>query len=154
MLRLSKLTDYGTVILSHMGRQPELVFSVAEMAAALGVAPPTVAKVLKTLAKRDLVRSRRGSKGGYFLARPPEAISVADVIDALESPFGLTECGIADGRCTRESECHIRAPWLKINRIVRRSLEQVTLADMRDDDPPAAGRETRDTHGKPVSQPR
>jgi FeS assembly SUF system regulator len=100
------------------------------MASALGMAPPTVSKILKTLARHDLVQSRRGSKGGYLLARAPQDISIAEVIDALESPFGLTECAVADGRCAREGDCGIRGNWQDINRIVRRSLEQVSLSDM------------------------
>lgn len=154
MLRLSRLTDYGTVILSHMGREPDGVFSVAGLASALGVTPPTVSKILKTLVKRKLVSSRRGSKGGYLLARPPHEISVAEVIDALENPFGLTECAVAEGRCAREGECGIRGQWQQINRIVRRSLEEVTLSDLNASRLPPTIKDARQGHGKSDIEPR
>lgn len=132
MLRLSKLTDYGTVILSYMARRPDDVYSVADTASAVGVAPPTASKILKALAKRNLVQSRRGSKGGYVLSRPPGEISIAEIIDALESPFGLTECGAAAGLCAKEDLCRIRGHWQHINQIVRGTLTQVTLSDMNE----------------------
>lgn len=153
MLRLSRLTDYGTVILSYMGQKPEGVFSVAELASALGVTSPTVSKILKTLVKRGLVRSRRGSKGGYLLARPPQEISVAEVIDALENPFGLTECAVGDGRCARENDCGIRGNWQQINRIVRRSLEEVTLLDMNASLPPLVDKNGRQKNASPDPKP-
>jgi len=128
MLRLSKLTDYGTVILAHMARRPDDVYSVADMATALGLAPPTASKVLKTLARRGLVTSRRGSLGGYLLARPPAQISIADVVDAMEGPFGLTECSVASGLCAKEDHCQIRTQWQGLNGIVRQALGGVTLA--------------------------
>ena len=130
MLRMRKLTDYGTVILSYMARQPRAVHSVAEMASALGVAAPTTSKVLKTLARGDLVQSTRGAKGGYRLARPPEEISVAEVIDVMEGPFGLTECGSVAGLCRQEVSCPLRGHWQHLNRVVRDALVQVTLAEM------------------------
>ena len=148
MLRLSKLTDYGTVILSYMARHPENVYSVAEMASAIGVMPPTASKILKALAKRNLVQSRRGSKGGYVLSRSPAEISIAEIIDALESPFGLTECGAAAGLCGKEDLCRIRGQWQHINQIVRGTLAQVTLSDMNQAHPPRLQEISRHENGK------
>lgn len=130
MLRLSKLTDYGTVIMSYMARQPDAVFSVAEVAAFVGVTAATASKILKTLARRDLVLSRRGAQGGYVLSRPPGQISIAEVIDALEGPLGLTECSVAAGLCAQEQRCRIRGQWQRINQVIRDTLDKVTLSDM------------------------
>lgn len=130
MLRLNKLTDYSTVIMSHMARKPGNVHSVAEMVATLGVAAPTASKILKTLARRDLVHSLRGAKGGYMLSRPPEQISIIELIDAMEAPFGVTECSVAPGLCAQEIGCPIRGNWQHLNQVIRHTLEQVTLADM------------------------
>lgn len=130
MLRLSKLTDYGTVIMSHMARRPTSLHSAGEIATALGVTMPTSAKVLKMLARHELLQSVRGARGGYRLARPPECISIAEVIDALEGPFGMTECSVVVGLCAQEGSCPIRANWQQVNQLIRRSLTQVTLADM------------------------
>lgn len=130
MLRMSKLTDYGTVIMSHMARRPHDVHSVSSMAAAVGVAAPTTTKILKTLARNDLVQSRRGAKGGYMLSRPPEQISIAEVIDAMEGPLGMTECGAVTGLCAKEASCPLRENWQRLNQVIRRTLDQVSLAEM------------------------
>lgn len=130
MLRMSKLTDYGTVIMSHMARRPHEVHSVSAMAAAVGVAAPTTTKILKTLARNDLVQSRRGAKGGYILSRPPEQISVAEVIDAMEGPLGMTECGAVAGLCAKEASCPLRENWQRLNQVIRHTLDQVSLAEM------------------------
>jgi len=130
MLRLSKLTDYGTVIMSHMARRPAGLHSAGEIALALGVAAPTVSKVLKRLTRAELLQSVRGAQGGYRLARAPERISVADVIDALEGPIGITECSAIVGLCAQEAFCPVRGHWQWLNRIVRHSLDRVTLAEM------------------------
>ena len=130
MLRLSKLTDYGAVMMSYMAQQPKEVYSVVEIATAVGVAPPTVSKILKTLARYDLVQARRGSQGGYYLSRPPGEISIVEVIEAIEGPLGITECSVGSGTCTCEAHCRVQTHWQRINGFIRRSLEQVTLADM------------------------
>jgi FeS assembly SUF system regulator len=131
MLRVSRLTDYGTLIMSQMARFPTRVHSARDLASALGLGMPTVSKVLKGLMRHDLVASVRGVRGGYSLTRAPERISIADIVDALEEhPFGLTECSATTGLCDIEDGCRVRANWRSINDIVRRALEAVSLAEM------------------------
>lgn len=130
MLRISKLTDYSTVIMAYMARQPLDVHSVAAMATAVGVAEPTTSKILKTLARQGLVLSTRGARGGYRLARPPAQISLAEVIDAMEGSFGMTECSLRAGLCAQEAGCPLRENWPRLNQVIRRALDEVTLADM------------------------
>lgn len=130
MLRMSKLTDYGTVVMTYLARQPERLRSAHEIAAGTRVAVPTVSKILKALARERLVVSHRGAKGGYALARPPEAISMAQIIAAMEGPIGLTECSSVPGLCAHESCCSIRPNWQRINQGIRGVLDGVTLAEM------------------------
>lgn len=130
MLRLSKLTDYATVILSFMAKDETHVHAAMEIAAATGIALPTVSKILKSLVKAGVLISTRGAKGGYALARVPEKISVATVISALEGPIALTECSISHQGCEQASGCDIRGNWSLINRTIHNALESVTLADM------------------------
>lgn len=130
MLRLSKLTDYGTVVMTALARAPREQRNAAELAQDTHIAPPTVRKLLKRLTHEGLVESSRGAHGGYRLARTPESISVADVIAALEGPLGLTECSLHDGRCGIETECSLRGNWQIINRAIREALADVSLADM------------------------
>ncbi len=131
MLRISKLTDYGTLVMSQLARFPERRFSASDLAVALGLGTPTVSKVLKILAHHQLVQGVRGFRGGYSLTRPPDQITVAEMVDALEEqPFGLTECSTSPGACDFESACRTRSSWQEISMIVRRALEDVTLADL------------------------
>ncbi|NOS88993.1 MAG: SUF system Fe-S cluster assembly regulator [Methylococcaceae bacterium] len=130
MLRLSKLTDYATVILSFIARDTTQVHAAMEIAAATGIALPTVSKILKRLVNAKVLSSTRGAKGGYMLARLPEHISIATVISALEGPIAITECSISQQGCDQALGCGIRGNWNLINQTIHNALESVTLADM------------------------
>lgn len=130
MLRLTKLTDYGTVMMSCMARETGRVFAATELAAASRVGLPTASKILKRLVAAELLRSVRGAKGGYRLARSAGEISLAQVITALEGPLGLTECSAGAGLCAQEGSCAIRPNWQAIDGVLRRVLEQTSLADL------------------------
>ncbi len=130
MLRLSKLTDYASVILSFMAKDNMQVHAAMEIATVTGIALPTVSKILKLLVNSDVLISTRGAKGGYVLARLPEDISVAAIISALEGPIALTECSISQQGCEQASGCDIRGNWSLINQTIHNALESVTLADL------------------------
>ena len=131
MLRISKLADYATAVMSLAARRPEEVHSAAKIALRLGIGQATVSKILKLLAQGGLVTAQRGVNGGYVLARPPERISLAEIIDAIEGiPLGLTECSSTPGLCVQESGCLVRGNWQRISVAIRRALEGVSLADM------------------------
>ncbi|MDD2723696.1 MAG: SUF system Fe-S cluster assembly regulator [Methylovulum sp.] len=130
MIRVGRLTDYATVILSVMAKDKNRVFAAMELAAVTGIALPTVSKILKMLVNAKILISTRGSKGGYMLANEPEHITVAAVISALEGPIALTECSISKQACEQASGCGIRANWHLINQTIHNALESVTLADL------------------------
>lgn len=130
MLRLSKLTDYATVVLSFMARDKMRVRAAMEIAAATGIALPTVSKIMKALVNAGVLKSIRGAKGGYLLAREPEKITVAAIINALEGPIALTECSISQQMCEQAARCGISANWHVINQTIYNALESVTLADL------------------------
>lgn len=129
MFKLGKLTDYGTVLMTALAAAPARVQTSQELAAGTRLAAPTVAKLLKLLGKAGLVESLRGAHGGYRLARPPERITVADIVSALEGPIALTECSVHRG-CGIENHCGVRSNWRVINDAIRSALEAVTLAQM------------------------
>ena len=130
MLRLSKLTDYGIVVMTCLAEEPDAIRAANDISACTRVAPPTVSKVLKLLSRAGLVSSCRGARGGYRLSRRPEQISIAQVIDALEGPVALTECSSESSHCVQEAHCSIRGNWQRINGVIRRALEDVSLAEM------------------------
>ena len=130
MLRVSRLTDYATLVLAHMARDPETVHTAADLADATRLARPTVSKLLKQLARGGLLRSFRGAHGGYALARAPERITAAEIIDTVEGPMAMTECSLDDRQCELEDVCNVGHHWQRINRTIRAALDEVNLADL------------------------
>lgn len=130
MLRISKLTDYATVILSYIAKESGDTFSALGVAEATGITLPTVSKILKILVNAKLVVSTRGTKGGYALAKTADKISVADVICAMEGPIALTECSMTHEACEQASGCGIGGNWGLINAAIHSALGSITLADM------------------------
>jgi FeS assembly SUF system regulator len=134
MLRISRLTDYGTMILVHLATHARTHADgpcpASDVAIGTRVALPTVQKLLKTLARAELVSSARGAEGGYRLARPAAAISAAEILDALEGPLSLTECSTADSHCELENGCPTGSAWQKLNRAIRGALHDVSLAEL------------------------
>lgn len=136
MLRLSNMTDYAVVVLSELAKQHGDVCSAQDMSLRTGLPEPTVAKVLKTLAKEKLITSRRGVAGGYLLEREPREIPVSYIIVALNGPIALTSCvDGGDGDCMARSVCPVQGHWEKVNRRVRDALASMTLAEMISDVP-------------------
>lgn len=138
MLRVSRLTDYATVVMTCIAAHPRDVLSTAQIADETHLELPTVSKLLKTLGHAGLVESFRGVNGGYRLARPAELISLATIVEVMEGPIGMTECGVGEGQCERESQCGVRGSWQRINVVLEQALRAVSLADMLRPAPPRA----------------
>ena len=130
MLRIAKLTDYATLLLATLAREPELRQTAAGLAARTHIGAATVSKLLKQLQRTGLVVSTRGLHGGYQLAKPASTISAAAILDALEGPVALTDCSAGEGHCGIESTCHTGRTWQRVNLAIRRSLDEVTLAQL------------------------
>jgi len=130
MLRVTKLTDYATVVLSALADAPERVHNATELAERAHLELPTVSKLLKTLTQAGLVQSFRGSAGGYRLARPASQISLIHIVEAIEGPLGMTECSGEHSSCEHETHCGVRSKWLRINDVVADALRGVSLAEM------------------------
>jgi FeS assembly SUF system regulator len=130
MIRLSKLADYGTMVMRYMALEPKELHTASEIAAAIRLAAPTVSKLLKIMGRKGLLVSQRGSKGGYRLAHRPDRITVAQVVEAVDGPFTVTECTDASCRCSLEPDCPIQRNWRRINRQLRDVLDGVTVADL------------------------
>ena len=140
MLRVTKLTDYATLVLTVLAARPGDVLSAPDLAEHAGLEAPTVAKVLKPLAQAGLVEGFRGANGGYRLARDPAAISLVEIVEAMEGPLGMTECSLHDGHCGIEQSCGVRANWRRINDVVADALRGISLAEMLQPAPPTPAR--------------
>lgn len=132
MIRLTKLTDYGIVLMTHVAcAPPGCVHNVPDLARRSHLPPATVSKILKALVRGGLLVSQRGAKGGYRLARDPDAISLADILQVMGGPIAITECGTgAVGSCDYSVCCPVRVNLQRVNREVRAVLERVSLAQM------------------------
>jgi len=131
VLRLNRITDYAVVVLTQMVREPAKLVTAPQLSDDSNVPAPTVAKVLKALAKEGVLASQRGVNGGYLLARPANRISMLEVIRALEGPVNLTACvDGAEGDCDVEQICPVRGNWDRVNQAIRQALDGVSLEDM------------------------
>lgn len=129
MLRMSKLTDYGIVVLTHMAQgDSPAVRTAQELSQASRVPLPTVAKILKELCRAGIVASHRGRHGGYSLSRRPDEISVAAIVEALEGPVSVTECSDQGGLCALEPTCVAKSHWGPISRAIQGTLEKLPLS--------------------------
>ena len=120
MLRLSKKADYALLAMRHMAAHSDRpAHSARELAEAYDIPAELLAKVLQKLVRARLLASHHGIHGGYGLSRPPDLISVADVIQAIDGPLTVTACSDTDHSCDQYAKCNIRDPlWRIKDRIV------------------------------------
>lgn len=129
MLKISKLTDYATILLIHLSKH-EKATSSSILAVETGVPEPTVAKVLKMLARASLVKSCRGAGSGYTLVSDLDQITLATVVVAIEGPINLVNCDRENCRVILE-ECELYGKWEGISLQVRSVFEKITIADLK-----------------------
>lgn len=130
MIRLSRIADYGIVLLTELARVGRSA-ATPELAARTRIAQPMAGKILKALAREGLLVSQRGAKGGYRLARPASSITVAEVIESLDGPIALTACVEAGhAACGIGSVCSARKNWHRINAAIRDALDGISIAEM------------------------
>jgi FeS assembly SUF system regulator len=133
MIKLGKLTDYAIVVLTQLSREGDAARSAPQLAEKTGIPEPTVAKVLKTLAREKLVESVRGAAGGYRLSKGAQDLSLCDIIEAVEGPIAIASCvSDLEEPCGAQSRCPSRGKWDPVNRAIRSALQELKLCDMAD----------------------
>jgi len=130
MIILSKLADYGVIVATHLASVAPTQVNAMHLAADTRLPQTTVAKVLKLLAKAGIVSAVRGAAGGYRLARQAGAISVAEIVAAIDGDFAMTQCTSKIGPCDRLHYCPTRPHWHRINQAVGDALGGITLGEM------------------------
>jgi len=130
MIRMSRLTDYGIVLLAHLARSGGTL-TAQELSARSHVPQPTVSKLCKELSRAGIVLSTRGRHGGYGLARAADAISVAEIVEALEGPIGFTDCSTpGQPTCGIAQDCPAKAGWDPVTRAVHGALSELSLSTL------------------------
>lgn len=138
MIRVSRLADYASVVMACLARHPGEVLPAAQVGEETHLELPTVSKLLKQLARAGLVESFRGAAGGYRLAKPAQNISLAEIVEALDGPIGLTACSVGSRGCERQSYCAVAHDWQGVGAAIGNALRGVSLADMLRRQPPRA----------------
>ena len=130
MIRISKLTDYGIILLTYFTQDESASLSARELAARSHIPLPTVGKILKLFSRAEILVSQRGVRGGYRLARSSEKISAAEVISLFEGPIALTDCSGHGGGCGFMRDCPARGHWQKINGAMLKALNELSLREI------------------------
>ena len=134
MLRLSKKADYGLIAMRHLALLPETTASSArEIAGQYDIPVELLAKVLQRLSRQGLLVSHQGTRGGYHLARSAKAISVADVIQAIDGPVTVTACSEDSPDCDQYEKCSVRDPLWRIKGRIVAALSACTIFEMATD---------------------
>lgn len=139
MLRVTRLTDYATLLMTVLGAAPETVYSAAALAERTHLELTTVSKVLKALAQAGLVEGLRGVNGGYRLARPTHEVSLFEIVEAIEGRLEMTECSGEHSRCEHEPHCGLAPHWRRVNDVIADALRSMTLAQMLPPAVPVSG---------------
>ena len=130
-MRLSNLADYAVVMLAAAARAGSTRLSATSLAEETGLPLPTVQKLVGRLAAAGVIVSSRGTGGGFDLARSPENISLADIVEAVEGPIAMTAC-VEQGRhdCALETDCRVKPHWGAVNDALKGALAGVSLATL------------------------
>jgi Rrf2 family protein len=136
MLRLSKKADYALMAMKHLAiRTDAASASAREIAEQYDIPVELMAKVLQQLARRGLLTSHQGTRGGYQLSRPTTSISVADIIQAIDGPLTMTSCSTDDEQCEQFTKCNVRDPLWRIKDRIVAALATCSLAEIASDTP-------------------
>ena len=127
-MRLSSMADYAVVTMTAAARHcGGARVSAAQLADETGLPAPTVQKLVSRLTSAGLLRSSRGVGGGLKLARPAAAITLADIVEAVDGPIGIAPCCDEGHDCSRESGCAVRPHWMEASLVLRGALSAVPL---------------------------
>ena len=136
MLRLSKKADYALMAMKHLATRPDAASASArEIAEQYDIPVELMAKVLQQLARRNLLTSHQGTRGGYRLARSSSAISVADIIQAIDGPLTVTACSTEAENCGQYAKCSVRDPLWRIKDRIVAALATCSLQEIASDTP-------------------
>jgi FeS assembly SUF system regulator len=141
MIRVSRMADYGVLLLGHFARNEDALASAAELSERYHMPKAVVANLLKAFREAGLLSSRRGLHGGYRLEHAPSAVSLLDVLSAIEGPVQLTDCavtGLESVNCEYEDVCLSRSPMRNVNQKIVDLLSGISLAELMDESLPAS----------------
>jgi len=130
MFKLSKKTEYGILALQHMAAMDNgRVATVKEMSESYNIPQSLLAKICQQLAKSSIINSVQGSRGGYALGKPATAISLAEIMEAIEGPIHIVDCNFEAHNCGRDDDCTLKTGLNSIEAQMASFLNKITLQD-------------------------
>ena len=130
-MQITRREEYGLKGLIFLARQPgEKVSLVSEISRVQKIPEKFLAKIFQRLSKAGLLRSFRGSKGGFSLGKPANEITMREVIEVLEGPVAINRCLLHKGECDEESGCSLREVWEEAQHHMLEVLDRTTLEDL------------------------
>lgn len=131
MLHITRRGDYAIRGMVYLARKPiDKMSLLSEMASDIDVSPTLLAKIFQHFSKVGLVKSYRGSGGGFILGRPAEKISLLEIVEAVEGPIVLNRCLLGEGICNRDSQCTVHPVWAEVQKKMQEILDNVTLKQL------------------------
>jgi len=131
MFRISKKTEYGILAVQYIcSTEAEYAATVREIAEKYKISPTLLAKILQQLAKKDIIRSVQGPRGGYIMNSDARKVSLADVFEAIEGPLHLTECNMDDRSCTRSDDCTLKDGFAPIQQQLADFFRNILIKDL------------------------
>lgn len=131
MFRISKKTEYGILALQYIWAvQNQQAATVREIAEKHGISQTLLAKILQKLAKKEIIQSVQGPRGGYVMKGDATAVSLKDIFEAIEGPMHITECDYDDKCCSRYDVCSLKDSFVPLSQQITGYFENVTLADL------------------------
>lgn len=131
MLHLTRRGDYAIRGMVHLAMRPaQQISPLNEIAAGADVPPTLLAKIFQEIGRHGLVSSHRGIGGGFRLGRPPEKITLLEIVQAVEGPIAMNRCLMGKGLCGRETFCTVHPVWREVQEKMKDILSRVTLKDL------------------------
>ena len=131
MMELTRKGEYAIRGIVFLATQPaDQICLLSDIASAVDVPQTFLAKIFQQFSKIGLVRSYRGTGGGFVLGRPPDKITLLEVVEAVEGPITPNRCVTGEGVCDRSSACNVHPVWVSVQDQVRGILTKVTLKDL------------------------
>ena len=130
-MKLSTRSRYGTRILLELARKMgKAPVQVSEISKRQEIPAKYLEQLIRTLKKADLVTSVRGPKGGHLLAKPPENITLGQIVRLFEGQADLVECVSSPDKCHNSDNCRVRQAWKEATSVLFKSLDKITIADL------------------------
>ena len=134
MMGITRKTEYAIRGMMYLGGKREgQITLLNDIAVAMKSPPAFLAKVFQGLARKGLIKSIKGIRGGFVLARPPEKITLCEIVEAVEGPIMPNECLMGAGVCSFQKTCTVHPVWRRLQTVTRGILEEVTLKTLSDE---------------------